>query len=195
MRPHRGAGADAHVRADHGVRPDLDRRIELAPGVDDGRGMDRHPLSPPVAWCTSARPRRRPPRPRASSLELVDAGLGAQQLHVHHELVARLHRPLEAGAVDAGEVVDRLVVGRDALAANDSSAAACAIASSISTPGITGRCGKWPVKNGSLMVTFLSAGCSCPAPPAARGRPAGWDSGAAASSGSGGCPSSWNFLF
>src|SRR5258708_39281466 len=25
------------------------------------------------------------------------------------------------------------------------------------TPGITGRCGKWPVKNGSLKVTFLSA--------------------------------------
>jgi len=40
---------------------------------------------------------------------------------------------------------------------NDSSAAAWASASSISTPGITGRCGKWPVKNGSLMVTFLSA--------------------------------------
>ena len=40
---------------------------------------------------------------------------------------------------------------------NDSSAAACASASSISTPGITGRGGKWPAKNGSLMVTFFSA--------------------------------------
>ena len=26
----------------------------------------------------------------------------------------------------------------------------------ISTPGITGNCGKWPWKNGSLMVTFLT---------------------------------------
>ena len=39
----------------------------------------------------------------------------------------------------------------------DSSAAACAIASSISTPGITGRCGKWPLKKGSFIVTFFSA--------------------------------------
>ena len=31
------------------------------------------------------------------------------------------------------------------------------MASSISTPGITGRCGKWPTKNGSLIVTFFSA--------------------------------------
>ncbi len=40
---------------------------------------------------------------------------------------------------------------------NDSSAEACASASSISTPGITGRLGKWPMKNGSLMVTFFTA--------------------------------------
>ena len=30
-----------------------------------------------------------------------------------------------------------------------------AIASTISTPGMTGKCGKWPTKNGSLMVTHL----------------------------------------
>ena len=35
-------------------------------------------------------------------------------------------------------------------------AADCASASTISTPGITGSPGKWPVKNGSLMLTFLS---------------------------------------
>ena len=29
------------------------------------------------------------------------------------------------------------------------------MASMISTPGITGKSGKWPTKNGSLMVTFL----------------------------------------
>ena len=36
-----------------------------------------------------------------------------------------------------------------------STAAVCAIASMISTPGITGSDGKWPWKNGSLMLTFL----------------------------------------
>jgi hypothetical protein len=36
-----------------------------------------------------------------------------------------------------------------------STAAVWAIASMISTPGITGLCGKWPGKKGSLMVTFL----------------------------------------
>ena len=40
--------------------------------------------------------------------------------------------------------------------ANASSAALCAMASTIRTPGITGRVGKWPVKYGSLIVTFLS---------------------------------------
>ena len=39
---------------------------------------------------------------------------------------------------------------------------ACASASMIITPGITGRCGKCPGKNGSLKVTFLSAWTYCP---------------------------------
>jgi hypothetical protein len=55
-------------------------------------------------------------------------------------------------AVDGGTGL----VAEDALS-KLSSAAACASASSISTPGITGRAGKCPWKNGSLMVTFLSA--------------------------------------
>ena len=33
--------------------------------------------------------------------------------------------------------------------------AVCAIASMMSTPGMTGCPGKWPWKCGSLMVTFL----------------------------------------
>ena len=33
--------------------------------------------------------------------------------------------------------------------------AACAMASMMSTPGMIGCCGKCPLKNGSLMVTFL----------------------------------------
>ena len=36
-----------------------------------------------------------------------------------------------------------------------STPAVCAMASTISTPGITGKSGKWPLKNGSLAVTFL----------------------------------------
>ena len=40
---------------------------------------------------------------------------------------------------------------------NDRIAAVCASASIISTPGITGLCGKWPLKNSSLTVTFLMA--------------------------------------
>ena len=40
---------------------------------------------------------------------------------------------------------------------NGRSAADCASASIISTPGMTGLCGKWPLKNSSLTVTFLMA--------------------------------------
>src|SRR6478609_5770867 len=40
--------------------------------------------------------------------ELVDAGAGAVERDFQHQLVARLHRPLEARAVDAHEVDDRI---------------------------------------------------------------------------------------
>ena len=36
-----------------------------------------------------------------------------------------------------------------------STAQACAMASTMSTPGITGTSGKWPVNCGSLTVTFF----------------------------------------
>jgi len=36
-------------------------------------------------------------------------------------------------------------------------AAVCASASMISTPGITGKRGKWPTKKCSFMVTFFMA--------------------------------------
>ena len=36
-----------------------------------------------------------------------------------------------------------------------STPATCAMASTTSTPGITGYSGKWPTKNGSFTVTFL----------------------------------------
>src|SRR5438874_8984742 len=40
--------------------------------------------------------------------------------------------------------------------------ATCAIASRSSTPGMIGRPGKWPGKNGSLMVTFFKPRPRCP---------------------------------
>jgi len=39
----------------------------------------------------------------------------------------------------------------------DRMAAVWASASTISTPGMTGWCGKWPLKNSSFTVTFLIA--------------------------------------
>jgi hypothetical protein len=68
--------------------------------------------------------------------------LGAVDAGFQDQLVARLHRPLEARAVDADEVHHRVVVRLLPIDSKDSSAAACASASSISTPGITGRCRK-----------------------------------------------------
>ena len=57
-------------------------------------------------------------------------------------------RALEAGCIDTGEVDDRFSHrARCPCSMAKSKVAACAIASRISTPGITGRCGKWPVKN------------------------------------------------
>jgi hypothetical protein len=44
----------------------------------------------------------------------------------------------------------------------DSNAAVCASASIISTPGMTGLCGKWPLKYSSLAVTFLIATMDLP---------------------------------
>src|SRR5208283_5308834 len=40
---------------------------------------------------------------------------------------------------------------------SSSAAPACAMASTMSTPGMMGKSGKWPAKCGSLMVTFFSA--------------------------------------
>ena len=61
--------------------------------------------------------------------------------------------------------------------------AACARASTIRTPGMIGRSGQWPWKNGSLMLTFLIADhASARARARARGRPAGTGSDGAGSS-------------
>ena len=40
---------------------------------------------------------------------------------------------------------------------NANNADVCAKASIINTPGMTGLLGKWPLKNSSLIVTFLIA--------------------------------------
>jgi hypothetical protein len=46
-------------------------------------------------------------------------------------------------------------VSRSGMLASIRTPAVCAIASTMSTPGMTGAPGKWPSKKGSLRVTFL----------------------------------------
>jgi hypothetical protein len=110
----------------------------------------------------------------------LDAGARTVERRVQDQLVAGLDRALEARAVDADEV-EHLVVARETPSVSkDSSAQAWAMASSISTPGMTGRPGKWPVKNGSLTLTFLMARIVLPAGRCrAPGRPAETGSGGA----------------
>ena len=100
-------------------------------------------------------PPRRPPRRRVR--EPPDAAQRALQRRLQDQLIAGLDRPAEARLVDADEVQLALLVGYTPAVTNARMPAACASASRIITPGITGRCGKWPGKNGSLIVTFLSA--------------------------------------
>ena len=77
-----------------------------------------------------------------------------------------------------------------------STPAACASASMISTPGMTGRAGKWPWKYGSLAETFFSATMRLLGLAArARGRSSGTGSGAAGASGSSKMSISVSFFF
>src|SRR5471032_2562001 len=75
MRANLGSSGYAHVRADDGIRPHLDRAVQLGLGIDYRRGVDTCHLTVPQAgsrlascgWCTSvplpAPPCRRPCRP------------------------------------------------------------------------------------------------------------------------------------
>src|SRR5450830_71069 len=87
MRTDLGTGSDTHVRADDGIRPHLDRAIELGLGIDYRRGVDTCHLTAPQAgsrlascgWCTSvplpAPPCRRPCRlPCISRCRAIRAG-------------------------------------------------------------------------------------------------------------------------
>jgi len=71
----------------------------------------------------------------------------------------RAHRPAKLRPLDAGE--------HDELSCRSSLQIAATprppgrMASTISTPGMMGRLGKCPAKNGSLMVTFLMATIRC----------------------------------
>ena len=126
---------------------------ELGPGLDDGRRVDRRHRDAAQldagAPCRSAalRPRARR-RPSARARELEDAATSCGRASTSSiELVARLDRALEAGArrcrrsSRSGSRRARRRRRR-----TTSSAAACASASIIITPGMTGRCGKWPRK-------------------------------------------------
>jgi hypothetical protein len=90
-----------------------------------------------------------PPRMRSSSA-------------MQDELVARLHRALEARTVDADEVVHRLIVGRHTQRSRTPAAPQPAPAPRASArPASPAGAGKWPVKKGSFMVTFLMPDASC----------------------------------
>ena len=158
--------ADRRAALDHAVRAD-DRA-----GADADAGRERCCRRRPRRRRRARRPARRSPsdgpspcagcptrRSRTAHISSASTAVSptdaarawnlkmpdfiAVERHVEDQLVARLDRPLEARLVDAGEVVDGLVVGLwRRPRRTTSSAAACASASSISTPGITGRCGK-----------------------------------------------------
>ena len=72
------------------------------------------------------------------------------------ELIAGNDGAAEAGVVDAGEDHELgVAVGENSV--SRSAPPAWAMASTMRTPGMMGKPGKWPWKCGSLMVTFLMA--------------------------------------
>ena len=85
-----------------------------------------------------------------------DRPLALHDLDVELEPVARDDRVPEPRAVDRHEIGE-LVVDVLPTHLNARSAHACASASRISTPGITGLPGKCPTKNGSFIVTPFQA--------------------------------------
>ena len=95
---------------------------------------------------------------RAAPLNLQMPALRAHQRHVHDQLVARLHRPLEARAVDAGEV-DTPSCRRARCRGWRTTAARRPAPSprASARPASPAGAGSGPTKNGSLIVTFLSA--------------------------------------
>jgi len=79
----------------------------------------------------------------------------AFHFHLDPKLISGTYRTTKLSAVNAGEyhhfIVTIFHLGKQQRTARLRNA------STISTPGMIGNPGKWPLKNGSLMVTFLIA--------------------------------------
>ena len=120
---------------------------QLRPGMDDGARVDHPPLS---GATMISRGHDLLLADQRAGVEAPDAAHDAPDLRLEHELVARDHRLAEARLVDADEVEERVLVREDPGGDEARMPAVCASASMIITPGITGRPGKWPGKNGSL---------------------------------------------
>ena len=112
MRADPGAGADLDVLADDRIGADLDVRARAA--RRDGRwrsGGSLHVMRSARTVHISSASAATWPSTLARRGEFPDAALGGDDRDFEDQLVAGLDRPLEARAVDADEVVDRLVVG------------------------------------------------------------------------------------
>ena len=152
-----GAVADLDAGADHGERPDPD------PVAQHGAGIDRARADGSRAAMLAVHHRRGEHRLGGElavhqdlARQLAVGAAQAQHLDLVADLVAGHHRPAELRLLDRGEE-EQLALAVAACRCSSSRPPACAIPSISSTPGITGRPGKWPRKNGSLMVTFLIA--------------------------------------
>src|SRR5450830_1197217 len=169
VRANSGAGTDAHVRTDDGVRTHLDRAVELGLRIDDCRRVDRRHHCPAgwlADWLASCA-LRMVHISSASSATLPSTEPTALYFQMPRETrristsifswspgsTGRLKRALSMPTKYTTEFSS----GFTPIDRNDSKAAVCASASIISTPGMTGLCGKWPWKNSSLTVTFLMA--------------------------------------
>jgi hypothetical protein len=119
--------------------PTDDAATEPRRGMDDGGRMDAHAEVERMAHIRSASAATWPSTFAVAEISRCRAWWF--DADIDDQLVAGPDRPLEARIVDADEVVHRLVVGLAAHGLEGSIAAVCAIASTTSTPGITGWCG------------------------------------------------------
>src|SRR6185503_19489084 len=169
VRPDHAARTDDHIRADDRERPDSHIRGKLRLRRYDGTRID-HDAAPAVtaaaallapdpasgatiisAWQTST------PSTSAAVENFQMPFIARSSVAVSTSwspgstgfLKRALSMPTKKKRVFSSGITPAVMNAR--------MPAVCASASMIITPGITGRCGKWPGKNGSLYVTFLSA--------------------------------------
>ena len=156
------ARADFDVRADDAVGADFGGLGNPRAGVHDGGGMDR---------TSSDLSARRHFSSLSASLHMTSASATTTPSTVATPailatLALRLMTFISMRSVSPGTTGRRkrafsMATSRTSLLARSSMLlstrmpAVCAMASTISTPGITGKSGKWPWKNGSSLVTFL----------------------------------------